>query len=351
MEDSTSCSTRKKDEPSKELCDELLSEAKSEFREEVLSDESSKNEFVELASIKNKLEHLPKLIVYGKELKVITTIDDELKKKAREELRETPEVVAEALKDIRKLLKGDSDLFIPDHDEFLTIFLRPCKWYPTSAFHLIQRYYQFHLNYPYIVENLTPVDLKKCLCSDLLIPLPTECIDGSRLVIVHGGGRWKPKEHSIYELFRCLVILLEAAIKEPKTQITGIQVIIDGKNLSFSHVPHITPKFAAMIVDWIQRCLPCRLKNIHVINQPFITNMIFSIFKPFLAEKLYKRIHFHGTNREKLISMIGKEALPKEYGGSELSESPIGEDIWHFLCHWQEEFENSLKYGYNKKKK
>ncbi|KAL2716044.1 alpha-tocopherol transfer protein-like [Vespula squamosa] len=342
MEESTSCSMREKNEPNKQHRDELLSEDKSEFCEEVLSNELNKDALmVDLVSLKNSLLTAPKIMVYGKELKIVTTITDKFKERAQKELRETPEVVAEALKEIRKLVKGDSDLFIPDQDDFYTIFLRPCKWYPTSAFHLIQRYYRFRVNYPYVVENLTPMNLKNCFCSDLLIPLPIECNDGSRLIIIHGGAKWKPKEHSIYELFRCIIIMLEGAVKEPKTQIAGVQVIIDGKNLPFSHVPHITPKFAAMLVEWIQRCLPCRLKNIHVINQPFIANVIFSIFKPFLSEKLYKRIHFHGTNREKLINMIGKEALPKEYGGLELSESPTGEDIWHFFCHWQKEFESN----------
>ncbi|XP_035740122.1 alpha-tocopherol transfer protein-like isoform X1 [Vespa mandarinia] len=346
MEKSTSCSTREKDESSEELCDEFLSETKSEFREEILSNESSKKDFIS----QNKLKFAPYLNVYGKELKPRITIDDEFIEKARKELRETPEVVAEALKTIRELVKGDSDLFIPDHDEFFTIFLRPCKWYPTSAFHMMQRYYKFRLNYPYMMQNLTPMNMKYCFCADLLVPLPIECIDGSRLLLMYGGAKWKPKEYSPYDLLKCLMIMLELVIKEPATQIAGIQIIIDAKNLPLSHVAYITPKFAGIMTEWIQRCVPCRLKNIHIINQPFIANVIFTIFKPFLSEKFYKRIFFHGTNREKLINMIGRKALPKEYGGLELSESPIGEDVWNYFCHWQKEYEDSLKYGYINKK-
>lgn len=166
--------------------------------------------------------------------------------------------------------------------------------------------------------------MKKCFCSGLLVPLPIECIDGSRLLLIHGGAKWKPKEYNIYDLFKCLMIMMEVAVMEPATQvrcllnvfsylfiihftdpcvtvqssiyinifffqIAGVQVIIDSKNLPFSHVPYITPKFAAMMAEWIQRCLPCRLKNIHIINQPFIANIIFTVFKPFLSVKIKRK--------------------------------------------------------------
>lgn len=64
--------------------------------------------------------------------------------------------------------------------------------------------------------------------------------------------------------------------------------------LTLNHVTHITPSFAASVTDWVQRCLPCRLKGIHVVNQPFIFNMVYAIFKPFLLVRastiIYQRV-------------------------------------------------------------
>ncbi|XP_059046209.1 uncharacterized protein LOC131841864 [Achroia grisella] len=60
-------------------------------------------------------------------------LSPETKKIAEEELRETPERVREAIERLRELLKENDDLYYSDDDEMLTIFLRPCKWYPESA--------------------------------------------------------------------------------------------------------------------------------------------------------------------------------------------------------------------------
>lgn len=344
-----SCSMEKENEQSKELRNEDLSKIKSDLYQDDVSNNSNKTTKLAIKSIEKKMQNVPKLMIYGKELKIMLNCDDEFKKKAENELRETPELVAESLKTIRELVKGDEKLVVPDLDEFYIKFLRPCKWYPNSAFHLMQRCYKFFINYPFVKEKLTLLDLKNDFSSELLVPLPVRCNDGSRLILIHGGSKWKPKEYYIYDMFKCIIFMFEGIIIEPPTQIAGVQVIFDMDGLPFSHVTHVTPKFAAMAADWVQRSFPCRLKNIHIINQPYIFNMIFTIFKPFLSEKLRNRIHFHGTNREKLINMVGEEALPKEYGGSDLSIGPIGESLWQYFYYWNEEFEEIFNYGYVKK--
>ena len=60
----------------------------------------------------------------------------ELLEVAKQELRETPEVRAAAIEELRKLLSA-SDLSFPDDEEFLLIYLRPTKFYPESALKLV----------------------------------------------------------------------------------------------------------------------------------------------------------------------------------------------------------------------
>lgn len=61
----------------------------------------------------------------------------ESKKIAETELNETPERVAEATAELRRLLHENTDLYFRDDDDFLKIFLRPCHYYPESALKLV----------------------------------------------------------------------------------------------------------------------------------------------------------------------------------------------------------------------
>lgn len=64
-------------------------------------------------------------------------LSDETKVIAKEELRETPENIEKGFKELREYLKNDTTIHYRDDDEFLTIFLRPSKWYAKSAYELV----------------------------------------------------------------------------------------------------------------------------------------------------------------------------------------------------------------------
>ncbi|CAL7944009.1 unnamed protein product [Xylocopa violacea] len=269
--------------------------------------------------------------------------------KAKNELRETPEVVEQALKDFRALLKGEPNLIVPDDDEFFIKFLRPCKWYPKSSFELMKRFYQYRTKYPRYCDNLVPSNEKKVLSSDLLIPIPERTIDSCRILQINCGKLWNPKTIHVNEILRSVMLALEAATAEPRTQIAGVHVILNMDGLTLSHVTQFGPSIAAAITEWVQRCLPCRLKGIHVINQPYIFNMVFAFFKPFLLEKTRKRIYFHGTNRSTLISALGKKCVPTAFGGElDMPDELIGPNIYEYFHWFEKEFEASNKYGYVK---
>ncbi|KAG6798242.1 alpha-tocopherol transfer protein isoform X1 [Apis mellifera caucasica] len=274
--------------------------------------------------------------------------DEYFREKARDELRETPEIVEQSLNDFRTMVKAESNLVVPDDDEFYKKFLRPCKWYPKSSFELMKRFYKFKLNNPRYSRDLLPSNEQKVLCSDIAIPLPDRTADGCKMILINAGKQWNPKLITSDEILRTTMLLIEIAINEPKTQICGIHTIINMAGFSLSHVTHITPSFAAAMTEWIQRCLPCRIKGIHIVNQPFIFKMVYAIFKPFLLEKTRKRLHFHGTDREALISFLGVKNLPIEFGGElEMPNEPIGRNIYEYVRNkFEKKFEETNKFGY-----
>lgn len=281
-------------------------------------------------------------------------IDDELDErfteKARIELRETPELVAESLKEFKELIKAEPGLNVPLDDEYCTRFLRPCKWYPSSALALMQRHFNFnrrHSNEDF--NRLLPSKYAENLISGVFNVLPHRDPDGSRILFMNAGKKWNPKAIPLINAFKVMILMVRVLSLDPKTQVGGIRVIFDLDGFSLSHVTHFTPTIAAMICDWVQRCMPCRLKSIHMVNQPIIFNMAFALFKPFLHEKIKKRIIFHGRDRASLNKYFEPEILPDNVDGKiDISDPNVGKMMATSLAEYEWLFENDAKYGYTK---
>ncbi|KAI4465976.1 alpha-tocopherol transfer protein-related [Holotrichia oblita] len=215
------------------------------------------------------------------------------------------------------MFAGETDLKCPYYsDTWLVRFLRPCKFYPENAHQLVKRYYAFKLKHNTFYENLIPANEKNIFEHDILTVLPTRDQHKRRILVIELGKKWKHTKCSLDEVFKGCVLYLEAALLENLTQVGGVVVIFDMDGLSMQQTWQFTPPFAKRIVDWLQDSIPCRVKNIHIINQPYIFNIVFALFKPFLREKLKKRIIFHGTDRKSLHSYLTPGCLPKCYGGT-----------------------------------
>jgi hypothetical protein len=67
-------------------------------------------------------------------------------------------------------------------------------------------------------------------------------------------GKWKVKDVSLNDLFRCILLLVEIAITEYRTQVSGVDVIFDLEGLNIQHIYEIGPYFASDMVLWAQVC-------------------------------------------------------------------------------------------------
>lgn len=271
----------------------------------------------------------------------------EIEEVARKELRETPERQKEAMAQLRELLKGETDLKCPlDNDAWLIRFLRPTKYYPESALKLIKSYYSFKVKHADVYANLTPGREINIFQQNILTVLPHRDQHGRRILVLELGKKWKHNKCSLDEVFKGCVLYLEAAVLEPVTQIAGAVVIFDMDGLSLQQTWQFTPPFAKRIVDWLQDAIPLRLKNLHVVNQPYIFNMVFALFKPFLREKLKSRIIFHGTDRKSLHKYLSPKCLPENYGGTLQLPVITGPQWLELLMMCDKEYEAINSYGY-----
>lgn len=241
----------------------------------------------------------------------------ELLEIARKELRETPEVRQAAIEELRSLLKEATDLHYKDDDDFLLIFLRPCHFYPESAIKMMRRIAEFKKSYHNLLHNLMPEDEKRAFTEHNVVNvLANRDQKGRRVLLVNCGALWDPKQVSSEQLFRLFYIIHLLAQLEPETQINGAVVVMDFDGLSLKQVRALSPSFSKLLLTFIQEALPLRLKEVHIIKQPFIFNMVWKLFTPFIKEKLRKRMFFHGSDMKKFQQYLSVDSLPLNYGGN-----------------------------------
>lgn len=243
-------------------------------------------------------------------------LNEESLKIALEELRETPENVASALVELRELLANDSSIYFKDTDEYLTIFLRPCKWYAKSAYELMKRIADFKEKHKATLNNLMPEDEKEAITEHNVVNILTNLDHkGRRVLLVNAGETWDPSKVSSDQIFRLFYLIHEMAVLEPQSQVRGVVVIMDYNGMGMKQVRGLGPSFALLLLSFIQDAMPLRLKEVHMVREPFVFNMVWTLFKPLLRAKLNKRIFFHGKKMSSLHKYLEPSHLPKNFDG------------------------------------
>lgn len=170
------------------------------------------------------------------------------------------------------------------------------------------------------------------------------------------------------DIFRAIEVCVEAATREPSTQVNGVVVMFDVEVLSLTHFMQISPMFAAALAFWVQECIPMRVKEVHMVYNSRIFSMIFNIFKPFLNAKIRSRvsfllfldsnlninykfdfqIHFHGKDMDSLHKFIDPEGLRPRYKGTLDCADVDGKFMADLFEFYNKEYELEYSYGYTK---
>lgn len=239
----------------------------------------------------------------------------DLKEVAERELNETEERRNQALKDLKELIQAHADTLTTRTDTiFLLRFLRARKFDVAAAFQLMKNYYRNRHENPDLFKDLHPSRDKRLFelqCQSFLEDHDPE----GRKIFVLRMGNWNPDVCSLDDLFGPSTMMWEHVLEDPRTQITGIVVLIDLNGGSLRHVRCMSPTSAFKTVYMVQECFPIRLKAFHVINQPLFFLVLFHFLKPFLKKKFVRRLHMHGRDYASLHRYLPPEILPQEFGG------------------------------------
>lgn len=103
-----------------------------------------------------------------------------------------------------------------------------------------------------------------------------------------------PAQCPVDKVFRSNVLSLEHAIRRPEVQIGGLVVLLDMAGLTFGHARFLSANLSKRTVEVIQEAFPMRFRAFHILHEPFYMDAILAVLKPFLKEKIRKRVRVAG---------------------------------------------------------
>ncbi|KAK7793492.1 hypothetical protein R5R35_010162 [Gryllus longicercus] len=246
---------------------------------------------------------------------------------AHRHLGETPEKRDAAVAELRDMVYERGD--VAPHrldDAYLLRYLRARTFQVEKAYRLLCRYYSFKDEHPQMHMNVN-LDNLHCVGDDNIIHVLPYRENTGRRILIYKMGNWNPSKYGMEELFKASLAVLELAILEPRAQVLGGVCIFDLGGLSLQHAWHVTPAVADRVLQLMGGSIPIRTHAIHIVNQSWIFDTIFAIFKPLLDERMRGKIHFHGSDMESLHRHVEPKFLPEAYGGTRPE--------WNYM-HWMD---------------
>jgi len=244
----------------------------------------------------------------------LDTVPDEVVEYARVRLGETEESRTKLLAELEDMIYEKGDVTPHRMDEkFLLRFLRARHFKLHPSYKLFVNYHRFRENHE-DYYSVNPLDLSFIADSDVLGVLPYREQTGRR-ILIYKLGNWNTNNFDMNDILKASLATLELGILEPRAQILGGVVIFDMGGFTLQHAYQITPKVVSTIIELIVSSIPMKTYAIHIINESWVFDTVFNLFKPLLGKRYNEMLFFHGKNMESLHKHIDVKYLPKVYGG------------------------------------
>ena len=211
--------------------------------------------------------------------------------------------------------EGKYGQLIRSDDAFLLRFLRAKKFNLDKALKCLQNYHKIRHEMPEVFAKVNhPNLLKNVIASGVLYIGDKQLKNGARVVIYRTG--LIPSHASILDIMAYGILCVECMLEDEEYQICGHVLIEDFNGFNIGKMTQLSPLSLKKMNSVWQDCLPVRYKLFHVINEGTVFDIAFALVKPFLKEKMVKRIKLHGKNYEESLVDIDRELLPPYMGGT-----------------------------------
>lgn len=274
----------------------------------------------------------------------ISDISGESLEKAKQELNEDPENRGKVIQELKDRISSwkpsrteeKSVVLSSTEDRFLLMFLRARKFDLDRALQLYVNYHTFRHKHSEMLSDLNFKSVEHVLQSGMMNVLPTRFEDGSKPICVYPGN-WDSSTVPFVDNFRATLLILDKLVEDEETQVHGFSVIYDFSDATFMSMVKVAQSeliTKGVLVELLQDSFPARFKGVHLLHQPWYINIVLSVIRPFMKQKLRDRIRSHGSDLDSLHRFIDSENLPKELGGCLDNHNGALELFSHLLrCH------------------
>lgn len=195
-------------------------------------------------------------------------------------------------------------------------FLRAANWSVVEAVNLVTLHYKMCHQYPQFTSSKSASQIDQIWQSKLNGCSLKRDQHGRRLYFyrIH---KWDADKITMQDLFNSKTILFDTMIQEQKTQVAGITMVYDVKGFEAKHLGKWGLDELRFFGEFISGGFPVWIRNIHIVNNPRLLDVLYKLIKPFLGKRIRNSIIFHGSNLNSLHKMVPLEMLPEDLGGEE----------------------------------
>jgi len=248
---------------------------------------------------------------------------------AKEKYNEDEEKMKADVEAIKTWISKSPHLESIRQDEiFLRYFLRGCSHSLETTKKRLDMFFTVKSNLPAWFSGWDPQlkPLQEILNAGIFLPLPGFDRKGRAVFLVRFGAI-KPGSMKVDDIYKVSIMLLELAL-EGNTQagVKGLAIINDIEGVGPTQVAMMTPATMKKHIVVFQEAYPMENQKLidssvmHFLNMPKIVETVFNLFLSQTREifKNMNMIHPKGDT-SKLVENVGREILPKDYGGENIT--------------------------------
>uniref|UniRef100_A0A1A9W9W9 CRAL-TRIO domain-containing protein n=1 Tax=Glossina brevipalpis TaxID=37001 RepID=A0A1A9W9W9_9MUSC len=285
-------------------------------------------------------------------MSLVRPLNEDLQKKANEELNEIPNSTSGYLRDFKTWIEQQPHLRANTDDQFLIAFLRGCKYSLEKAKVKIDAYYTLKSKFTAIFgeTNVDNERFREIFRMGVYLYLPTPLYDNGPRIVIAQAGLPPADKYNIEEVLAVGHVLQDILLLEDDhAVVNGLVTIGDFNALTMAHVLQMTPTLMKRWIAYSYKTMPMRIKSNHIFRAPKVFDTLYNLAKPMLPQKQQERLFIHNNSLESLTQHIPLKYLPKEYGGENGSIPEIITEWDKKLDYYRDYFNRSKQWGTDEK--